>query len=201
MWFGPNFLNLKVTFPGPKGSTWALKEKISENADILSQETCEEFEMIPEVRGVFVCSKIEGYGPSEAIIKVIMQIPWGGTEMQSSEKRRLQRGDSESIEIEAEALKKLTRAKCSATPVLLGCRVVKQTEDMWVPGGYLGFVAMTRLPGTTVLQMDRLSSTEAEQMRQSFKESWMRVECYNAGVAPIDAGLRNLLWDSKHKKW
>lgn len=80
--------------------------------------------------------------------------------MQSPEKSRLQRGDSESIEIETEALEKLTRARCSAAPMLLGSKVVKQTETMWVPGGYLGFVAMTKLPGIIVPWMDHWNSSQ-----------------------------------------
>jgi hypothetical protein len=73
MWFGPSFINLKVTFPGPNPSTWVLKEQISENDDPRTQEECEELETIPEVRGVFICSKIEGNGSQEAIMKVVMQ--------------------------------------------------------------------------------------------------------------------------------
>ncbi|KAK2754653.1 hypothetical protein FQN54_006786 [Arachnomyces sp. PD_36] len=198
MWFGPNFLSLTVTFPGPNSSTWQLKEQISENFDQSTQIEFQDFDMIPEVRGVFICSKVSGNGPKEAVMKVIMQIPWKGTEMQPAEKRKLQRGMSESVYVEALALERLTRARCSSTPMLLGNKVVKQAEDMWVPGGYLGFIVMTRLPGVTIPCINRLSEQEAREMARSFKKAWF--ECHEAGVVPIDHGLWNLLWDAKHKK-
>jgi hypothetical protein len=191
MWFARDFIDLTVTFPGPNASTWVIREQIFENPDQRPQDECEEFDMISEARGVFICSKIEGYGPTEAVIKVVMQfvpslssktipsnhtscgrIPWKGTEMQSAQERKLQRGFSESIEIEAMGLEKLTRANCSSTPKLLASKVVKQTETMWIPDGYLGFVVMTRLPGVNVRWIDDLGRQERQEMRQSFKEAW-----------------------------
>lgn len=73
MWFGPNFIDLRVTFPGSNPSTWIIKEQISENEEEKSQDWCREMDTIPEVRGVFICSKLEGNGPKEAVMKVIMQ--------------------------------------------------------------------------------------------------------------------------------
>lgn len=75
MWFGPRFIGLKVQFPGPRGSSnWVLQKQLSEHADCLCREECEDLDDISEARGVFLCSKIDGDGPQEAVIKVFMQL-------------------------------------------------------------------------------------------------------------------------------
>ena len=102
----------------------------------------------------------------------LSRIPWIDTEMESAQKRRLQRGYTESIDIEVMGLKKLTEAKCSSAPWLIASKITKQTETMWVPGGYLGFVVMTRLPGANIRQAADLNSQERQALRQSFKKAW-----------------------------
>lgn len=92
--------------------------------------------------------------------------------MQSAQKRGLQRGYTESIDIEVMGLERVTRAKCSLTPWLLSSKITKQTETMWVPGGYLGFVVMTRLPGVNIHWAPDMDSQERQALRQSFKKAW-----------------------------
>ncbi|KAK2758288.1 hypothetical protein FQN54_004134 [Arachnomyces sp. PD_36] len=139
MWFGPEFIGQEVTFSKPNPSTWVLKEQISEHADSYNQEDCEELDLIPEARAVFTCSRRDGEGPEEAIIKILMQIPWEGTEGKSAKKRAAQAGSSESLEFEAGALDILTDANSSSTPIILAAKEAKQTKNMWVPGGVSWF--------------------------------------------------------------
>jgi hypothetical protein len=44
---------------------------------------------------------------------------------------------------------------------------------MWVPGGYLGFVLMTKLPGQRVDRIEDLNPREREDMRRAFKKAWV----------------------------
>jgi hypothetical protein len=92
--------------------------------------------------------------------------------MEPARKRQLQCGFSESIGIESEGLKKLTRANCSCAPKLLATKIMKQSETMWVPDGYLGFIVMTKLPGINIDGIQDLSREERQEMRQSFKKAW-----------------------------
>jgi hypothetical protein len=61
-------------FPAPKPSAWVLKEKLSENAYLRSEEECKETEMISEARAVFICSRVDSIDSEEAIIKIRMQL-------------------------------------------------------------------------------------------------------------------------------
>lgn len=198
MWFGPWFSGLRVTFPGPNPSTWLLREQISENDKVETQSFCGEMDIISEARAVFICSKIEGDGPEEAMIKVFMQygeefvplfqericirvyislipfrVPCMGTEKLSADRRSQQRGSSESADFEAGGLRMVTRAKCSSTPKLLAVKKTTQPKAWWIPGGYLAFVAMTKVPGIKIERIEDLCSQEQEEMKQSFKKAWM----------------------------
>lgn len=93
--------------------------------------------------------------------------------MESEEQRAAQRGASESADYEADALEMLTKAKSSSTPTLLAVKTTTQPSSMWVKGGYLGFVLMTRVPGQHVDRIEDLDLKEREDLRQSFKKAWM----------------------------
>lgn len=73
MWFGPSFKGLKVHFPGSRPSSWKLEQQISEHADFYTRGECEDLDDISEARAVFLCSKVDGHGPQEAVMKVFMQ--------------------------------------------------------------------------------------------------------------------------------
>lgn len=68
-----------------------------------------------------------------------------------------QQGTSESTDYEAGALKMLTEFNCSSTPSFLAVKTTEQSPPMWVPGGYLGFILMTKLPGECVHQIEDLN--------------------------------------------
>jgi hypothetical protein len=72
-WFGDSFIGSEVSFTKPDPSTWRLKEKISENADHETEEGARKLEMVSEARAVFICSRVDGPLPQEAVIKIRMQ--------------------------------------------------------------------------------------------------------------------------------
>ena len=73
MWFGPELFGQEVTFIEPNPSTWVLEEMISEHAACYDEVDCKDMSIIPEARAVFLCSKRDGDGPEEALIKIYMQ--------------------------------------------------------------------------------------------------------------------------------
>jgi hypothetical protein len=48
-------------------------------------------------------------------------------------------------------LRRLTKAKCEYTPKLLSLLRAKQDDSMWIPGGWLVYILMEKLPGTPPL--------------------------------------------------
>ena len=95
--------------------------------------------------------------------------------MKSIETRSAQRDSSESVEHEVCALETLTKANNPSTPTLLASKIIEQGATMWVSGGYLGYIAMTKLPGARVDRIEDLDLQERKQMRKSFKRAWKSV--------------------------
>lgn len=76
---------------------------------------------------------------------------------------------------EIDALEYLTNARCSSTPALLAAKHETQGEEDWVPGGFVDFILMERLPGTeppywSGSSMDR---PERDRLREAFKKAWL----------------------------
>ena len=67
----------------------------------------------------------------------------------------------------------LANVNSSSTPVLLATKTTSQSDTMWIPGGYLGFVLMTKVPGEQITRIADLGLDEREEFRQSFKRGWL----------------------------
>ncbi|PYI02598.1 hypothetical protein BO78DRAFT_351264 [Aspergillus sclerotiicarbonarius CBS 121057] len=199
-WFDDDdYIGLELAFP--KGSTWKLDKKIQEHEDIYGQTDHEEGGIISEARAAFIGSKVSGEGPSTAVIKIHMQIPWWGSAGKKPSIRAKQAiSDTPSRgEMEVEALSTLTTAGCSSAPSLIDWMQREQTQDQWVPGGYIHFVVMEMVPGVDVSSVwNRMERDERDELRAAFKKSWL--ECTACGVISRDSGLQNLLWDRARKK-
>jgi hypothetical protein len=80
--------------------------------------------------------------------------------------------------MEITALKRLTRTNCPYTPRLLSILRKEQDSTMWVPGGYLIFILMEKVPGEPITSffkpgVDRpaLTRSERDEVRKGFKEA------------------------------
>jgi hypothetical protein len=81
-------------------------------------------------------------------------------------------------EMEITALSRLTRTKCLYTPKLLSILRKEQDSTMWVPGGYLIFILMEKLPGVPPLNFFKPSDTQPamtrpqrDEVREAFKKA------------------------------
>lgn len=75
-------------------------------------------------------------------------------------------------QIEAQVLADLTARRCSSTPKLLYHEHTIQDAHMWVPGGYLIIILMSKVPGTCLWDIwPELDESEKKLVRASFKES------------------------------
>ncbi|KAJ5613622.1 hypothetical protein N7528_007276 [Penicillium herquei] len=204
-WFEDDeYIGSEVSFPC--GSIWKLETKIHEHAYQHTQYDWESIQLTSEARGVFTCSKVSGDGPSTAIIKIRLQIPWLRTARKRSETRAKQSTSNipATFDLEVEALSKLTQAGCSSTPALYSSKKDQQTWDELVPGGYKLFILMEKLRGSpdavdlffTAKRRD--SRLERDNLRKAFKKAWL--ETLRCGVVHSDDAIRNLIWDSENNK-
>ncbi|GKZ31238.1 hypothetical protein AbraIFM66950_011531 [Aspergillus brasiliensis] len=172
-WFDDDdWLGLELSFPA--GSTWKLSKKIKESEDIYSQRDHEEGVAVSEARAIFVASKGVGAGPSTAILKIHMQIPWWGSATKRAPVRAQQAVSETSTRgtREVEALSLLTKAGCSSTPSLIDWMKRQQTQDEWVPGGFIQFIVMEMVPGVDVsMNLAKMERQERDELRAAFKAS------------------------------
>lgn len=76
-------------------------------------------------------------------------------------------------EAEIYALEHLSKRGCSSAPTLLAWKHGVQAEHQWVPGGYVVYILMNKLPGVPVDNIAGLPRDERDSLRKAFKESWM----------------------------
>ncbi|KAL1998286.1 hypothetical protein VTN02DRAFT_6464 [Thermoascus thermophilus] len=199
-WFDDDdFINSTVSFPSE--STWKLERKLQENEYYIPKDTAQIDGLGSEARAVFIGSKLSGDGPQEAIIKIRMQIPWMGT-VTKKPLIRAKQATPEMIaqsKMEVETLSILTNAHCSCTPALFSWVKKQQGNDQWVPGGYILYILMEKLPGVNPAPIyDHMTRQERDDLRAAFKAAWL--ECVACGVVHGDPAIRNLLWDRATKK-
>jgi hypothetical protein len=66
----------------------------------------------------------------------------------------------------------LTEFGCLSTPRLLDVAKNKQAEDMCLPGGYMLFILMEKLPGKMILDFWDYDLETRNRIRAAFKDSW-----------------------------
>ncbi|EXJ57068.1 hypothetical protein A1O7_07412 [Cladophialophora yegresii CBS 114405] len=109
-------------------------------------------------------------------------------------------GPSTTTAHELEALKKFHETSSEYTPVLVNFMSTVQPAEGPLPGGYLTFLVMTKMPGDSLWNMYYwgMSDEERKQIREKFLVAldWI----YEQGIEPVDCGLRNILWERASKK-
>ncbi|GAB1217500.1 hypothetical protein ATERTT37_006739 [Aspergillus terreus] len=201
MWFDDDqWIGREVTFDVPQGlSKWKIIEKTYERAMLCSEWAMKERGGLSQARAIFTCVNDQHH---VALLKLRMQIPFRDSAFKSTQERAKQaRSDMFfDAEREVDALQTLTQAGCSSSPKLLAWKHELQGESDWVPGGVMDYILMEKLPGTTPPFYMNPDVTEQEwnELRAAFKEAY--IECYLCGRMTLDAGPRNILWDSKAKK-
>ncbi|EFR00134.1 hypothetical protein MGYG_03140 [Nannizzia gypsea CBS 118893] len=151
---------------------------------------------ITEAAGVCVATQVEGPTPGvQGIAKIRMQIPNdydvpAPTKPQKSSFR---------TSLEVLSLKELTEAGSTCTPKLLDLAFFKQIrKNDPLPGGFLTFIIMERLPGRNLVNFHELPMSERDQVRLAFAKTIR--EFYARGYTHWDPHRRNLMWDREDKK-
>ncbi|KZF26201.1 hypothetical protein L228DRAFT_242634 [Xylona heveae TC161] len=202
-WFDEvEFIGREITFTEPFPSTWRLEQKLREHERFASEDDVKSG-LDCEAQAVFVCSRVAGQVPQEAIVKIRLQIPWIGTVNEPPHTRAKQAKSDWTFfaKRELEALSILKHNNCSSSPALLGWKREEQDAHMWVPGGYMLCILMERLRGVNPepyywgCKMDR---EERDELRAAFKKAYL--ECVACGVVHGDCAIRNLVWDRELQK-
>ncbi|EAU38935.1 predicted protein [Aspergillus terreus NIH2624] len=174
-WFKEeDYIGTVVSFPS---GSWKLDRKITENESFNSQTEWETYKLCSEARAVFFCSKVSGDGPSDAVIKIHMQIPWIDTINKGPAIRAQQAcsGRFSSARGEVQALSIFTKKNCSSTPTLPDSKHIRQAGDQWIPRGFMWYILMERLPGINPeLPFEReMDRAERDALRAAFKVAWL----------------------------
>ncbi|KIW83504.1 hypothetical protein Z517_02749 [Fonsecaea pedrosoi CBS 271.37] len=137
------------------------------------------------------CSPVDEY-----VMKIKIQIPGG--ERRPSNSPEL--GPSTTTAHELQALEKFRETDSACTPVLVNFKKAVQPAEGQLPGGYLTFLVMTKMPGDSLFNMYYwgMTTEERHDITQKFLVALRWI--YAQGIEPVDCGLRNILWDPETKK-
>jgi hypothetical protein len=176
----PPFLPESVTFPN--NQTYELIRPITE------LRSCHDGEPA-ESRVIFICRQPSN--EQDYILKIKVQIPGGDRRPQNTPHP----GPSTTTAEELKALSIFTNANLAHVPHLITSTIQPQPSNGPLPGGYITYLVMSRLPGQPLFTLNywSLPSTVHEVIRPKFLEILRAI--YAAGVEPVDCGLRNVMWD------
>ncbi|GFF23971.1 hypothetical protein IFM58399_00488 [Aspergillus lentulus] len=202
----------RIDFPDA-GSSWTLREKLTEHSYRLSKKDADEYEATPSAGATFKCQNLENPA-QEALMKIHIQVPYSGTEFRPSSVRGTQASANipEDLEGYIEALRRLR--DCKFTPKLLEHKVDVQEEDGLVPRGWSVYLLATAVPGIplaiegsryeyenqlTFLVPDgefwkNLDRPTRDEIRTQFEAAYNDITA--KGVLCGLATLRDIYWDS-----
>ncbi|KAK2793161.1 hypothetical protein FQN50_010024 [Emmonsiellopsis sp. PD_5] len=188
--------------PFRDGTEWSVLEKISEK-EFVDQDGRDRSDGITLIETQATYHALQTKGPSlgkEGILKIRMQVPPPGTEYWEPEQRRhlavLEPGFISQQEILS--LQFLNKRKCSVTPELYAYDLDYQRPSMPVPGGYVVYVLMEKVPGESLREFWDRPREERRKIRVAFKEALS--ELYHHDVVPWDHRLDNIHYDEKNNK-
>ncbi|KAF2482000.1 hypothetical protein BDY17DRAFT_300073 [Neohortaea acidophila] len=97
---------------------------------------------------------------------------------------------------ELKALKIFADTDSPSLPHLISWKTAVQGADGPMPGGYIAYVVMTRMPGLDLLELKFWSMPEdlQEEIRKRFLVAIKHI--WRLGFQPYDCALRNILWES-----
>ncbi|KAK5306451.1 hypothetical protein LTR99_002142 [Exophiala xenobiotica] len=158
----------------------------------------------PEARMVFVCrqrARADVGGTQEYVVKVKIRVPARGGQGDDSEAQAPEAESSTTTRAELKALKKFRGANTTYAPLLVNYKQAVQGSSGPLPGGYMTFTVMTKMPGDSLhnLYFWGMAEDEREEIVQKFLVALRSI--YTLGIEPVDCALRNVLWERETKRW
>ncbi|KAL3462100.1 hypothetical protein BJX64DRAFT_288641 [Aspergillus heterothallicus] len=176
-------------------SVWILTEKLSES---YLQWSAEEYHLSPATSaayGTFLCNNVDNTD-DVAILRILMQIPYGGSEyaIHAERARQATLTPNGTTQEELDAVRLLSENHCTAAPRIRTQETKVQDDSGIVPGGFLFYVLQDRAPGVQL--SDELfwsyDRQERDQIREAYKEAWSA--WVRSGVHVITS-ISHLFWD------
>lgn len=125
------------------------------------------------------------------MLKVKVQLP--------AEGQIPQQGPSTTTAAELKALEKFRDAKTSFAPQLIAYHSKPQDSKAPLPGGFITFTIMTKLPGFALFgKYWNMSKEERDEIVPKAIEALRAI--YEIGVEPLDRGMRNVIWEPTSKQ-
>jgi hypothetical protein len=167
---------MTITFTEPTYSVWTLVTKIEED----NYQSPAANLGTSMAWALFACRNPHNHG-EEALVRIHMQIPNLGTEF--DQRARQAKPELESIaEGELSALTRLTNIGAQHAPIIIGKQQGVQSDNEMVPGGYILYLAMTKLRGRRLSDgiigeslFWRLPLATRDLIREAFKIAYQYV--------------------------
>lgn len=162
----------QVRLDQPSTSTFVLDDKLSEEYQTMTQEEFDEGFGPPFAALKFSCHSL--LNPTQqGFIRLYYQIPIDGTPSRPSQVRA-QQALPQRTHTEVEALVSLDHLNCTAVPELLGYDNGLQGAGDYVPGGYINYIAWTRVAGEPIDYVSywKRSLAYRDEVRWAFRATY-----------------------------
>ncbi|KAI2005939.1 hypothetical protein LOY97_000220 [Ophidiomyces ophidiicola] len=199
-WIGDLLDNFIIE--SPDGIAWKFGKKLSEKATFSTAEITGAGKAWAEGTAVYSCRQIiNGRAANEAIVKVRFQVPPEYPTSYNPEVRRKLALSNPTVwtQHEIASLRHFNQKGCKVTPKLLYVkRSLQEWEDLPVPGGYVVFILMQKVPGVPLIDFWKYDFDKREKIRAVFQESLKELFRYHA--RPRDTHLGNIIYDEEGNK-
>jgi hypothetical protein len=185
------FLTKVVDFP-EHGASYELLEPLT-NYRVCHDGTPAEARIVFTCRQSVPDSQQNHHGDEEYIMKIKVQVAAPGSD-------RPENGPSTTTAAELKALQTFTEAKNPVAPHLVCHKRTQQVSSGPMPGGFMTFIVMTKMPGSSMFgrYWSAYVGSERDEIAQVFLEALKSI--YALGIEPKDCALRNVLWEEETKK-
>ncbi|KAK2828968.1 hypothetical protein FQN49_007223 [Arthroderma sp. PD_2] len=201
-WIG-NLFDDFVIWCAEDGTEWLVGEKLSERARFAPGECTESGRPLAEGQAVYNCRQIKGKSVGmEAIVKIRLQVPPEyPASMNPGIRRNLASIETSCwIDREVGSLWHFNKQGCKVTPKLLHLkRSLQEFDYSPVPGGYIMFIVMEKVPGVPLDHFWEYDLAKRDKIKAAFRESL--TELYRYHAYPGDPRLGNIIYDEERNKW
>ncbi|EFR01383.1 hypothetical protein MGYG_04390 [Nannizzia gypsea CBS 118893] len=171
-----------VIWSADDGTEWQIKKKLSERASFYPAENNGELTW------------------NGCIVKIRLQVP---PEYPASLKPESRRNfasieTSHFIDMEIASLRHFNKVGSKATPRIIHLKRSLQRDHYPVPGGYIVFIIMEKVPGITLSEFWSYDLAKRDKIRAAFRETLTEI-CRNHGFIG-DPHLGNIIYDEKKNK-
>ncbi|KUM63788.1 hypothetical protein ACN42_g3295 [Penicillium freii] len=173
---------------------WIVIDKLSEVSKPITESDFAGGMGSAFTAGKYLCRPSAGNEDKLAFMRIYKQIPLYGTRLDNVKVREAQASKPRN-HVELDALKDLTKNKCTAAPKLLGYRFDKQDANDLVPGGYIMYLVWEKVPGEPldINEFWSLPFSQRQIFRDKFKKAY--TEVLRFGYMPIMSTPSKIILD------